>query len=214
MRSSVLLVAVVIVTASLLPLFAPDGAAQVPIPSLSITVLGATVNGAPVFVPPTILIPQVPIRITLTFINNESAGSGIPHTFTIRDAEGNIALNTDPSAAVFVQPQERRVLNFTVNSMTNVTFGNLSFQPETVANGSIRYFCIPHELAGMVGWIVLASAAAPTAPLEKGINIRAYWIGIIGLFATAFWIVISYFVIKSSTPRFKDQKEHIRRGLP
>lgn len=214
MRSGVLFVAVGILTASLLPLYASDAAAQVPIPSLSITVLGETVDGATVFVPLAILIPQVPINITLTFINNESAGSGIPHTFTIRDADQNIALNTDSSPIVFVQPQERRVLNFTINSMTNVTFEGRSFQPEPVANGTIRYFCIPHEQAGMVGWIVLASAAAPTGVLEKGINIRAYWIGLIGLFATAFWIGISYFVIKSSTPHFKDQKEHIRRGLP
>ena len=28
------------------------------------------------------------------------------------------------------------------------------------------------------------------------------------------WVGISYFVIKGSTPRFKDNREHVRKGLP
>ena len=72
-----------------------------------------------------------------------------------------------------------------------------------------------HDALPIFGQIVLASASEPVpeAP-EKGINIRAYWIGMIGIVAMLAWIGISYFVIRSSTPRFRDHKEHVRRGLP
>jgi hypothetical protein len=64
----------------------------------------------------------------------------------------------------------------------------------------------------MQGRIVLASEQAPEA--EKGILLRAYWIGIIGIAATLGWVGVSYFVIKSSSRHFTDHREHVRRGLP
>jgi len=51
-------------------------------------------------------------------------------------------------------------------------------------------------------------------PTEKGILLRAYWIGIIGIAATLLWTIISYFVIKTSSRHFRDHSEHARRGGP
>src|SRR5438046_1641111 len=70
----------------------------------------------------------------------------------------------------------------------------------------------PHQTAGMVGRIALACLATP--PVEKGILLRAYWIGLIGIAVTLLWVVISYYIIKSSSHLFKDHAEHVRRGLP
>jgi hypothetical protein len=64
----------------------------------------------------------------------------------------------------------------------------------------------------MVGQIALASLPAPTP--EKGILLRAYWIGIIGIAVTLVWVGIAYYVIKSSSGHFKDHSEHVRKGLP
>src|SRR5712692_7356343 len=94
---------------------------------------------------------------------------------------------------------------------TNITYKGASFTPESSGQG-IRWFCIPHRAAGMTGEILLAGLTAPTP--EKGILIRAYWIGIIGIAATLAWTIVSYFIIKSSSPHFKDHSEHLRKGLP
>ena len=64
----------------------------------------------------------------------------------------------------------------------------------------------------MLGEILLAGFT-PLAP-QKGINLRAYWIGIIGIAATLAWTGISYFVIKSSSRHQKGHREHLRKGLP
>jgi len=50
--------------------------------------------------------------------------------------------------------------------------------------------------------------------VEKGILLRAYWIGIIGIAATLLWVIISYFLIKSSSRHHTDHREHVRKGLP
>ena len=97
------------------------------------------------------------------------------------------------------------------NGLTNITYNGASFTPESSGQG-IRWYCVPHRAAGMVGEILLAGVTAPTP--EKGILIRAYWIGIIGIAATLLWTIISYFIIKSSSRHFKDHHEHVRKGLP
>ena len=65
--------------------------------------------------------------------------------------------------------------------------------------------------------IYLGAVGHPGVPpgvLEKGILLRAYWIGLIGIAVTLLWVVISYYIIKSSSHHFKDHAEHVRRGLP
>ncbi|GEM_PF-1963687 len=217
MRTLVLVVAAVIVAVFAASISVPSAAAASAssIPTLSVTVLGDTTSGKPYFQAVgltqqnQILVPQVPIRINLTFVNNESATTGLgPHTFTIDDSAGNHRVD------VLLPAQTNYTLEFTINSMTNVTINGTSFTPMAGPTGGIQYYCIPHKALGMIGEIILASATQQAAPPEKGINLRAYWIGMIGIVSMIVWVGISYFVIRTSSPRFKGHKEHVRKGLP
>ncbi len=208
MRNVVLIVAIGILTVFASSVFVSTVGAQSATPKLSLVVYGETVDGKFVFVPTEILIPQVPIVLNVTFANNESAGSGIVHTFTINDADGSQRIDSG-----LLSPQENKTFEFTIETMDKILFNGTSFVPEK-GNRGILYYCIPHRPVGMLGEIVLASAGGGTAAAEKGVLLRAYWIGMIGLLSTALWIGISYFIIKSSSPHFKDHREHVRRGLP
>ncbi len=218
MRTLVLVVAAVMAAVFAAPIFGSPAAAAASspaIPTLSMTVLGQSTSGKPYFQTVgltqqnQILIPQVPIRINATFVNNESVTAGLgAHTFTIDDTAGHHMVS------VLLQPQSNYTLTFTINSMTNVTVNGTSFTPVAGSTGGIQYYCIPHKGLGMIGEIVLATASQVPAPPQKGINIRAYWIGMIGIISMIVWVGISYFVIKTSSLRFKDHKEHVRKGLP
>ncbi len=224
MRTLVLVVAVVIlaVSFSALPAAAAPGATRITPSSfaneLKIQVIGETIGTKYVFSPAVILIPSVPITLNITFYNNQSTASGVQHTFTINDNKGNPVIDTG-----LINPQTNVSVRFTINSMTNITFSNStvtnrSFQPgpfpTSTDNGTIQWYCKPHYALGMVGTIMLATAvpAAPTG--QNGVFLRAYWIGIIGIASMLVWIGISYFVIKSYSPRFKDNRAHVRKGLP
>jgi hypothetical protein len=65
----------------------------------------------------------------------------------------------------------------------------------------------------MVGQIRLASVSEGEV-VDKGILLRAYWIGMIGIVSMLAWIGISYFIIKTSSRHFSDHREHVRKGLP
>lgn len=224
MRTLVLVVAVVILAVcfSALPAAASvpnTGTAPAAVtPELTIQIIGETIGTKYVFVPAVILIPQVPIILNVTFYNNQSTASGVQHTFTINDAKGNQVIDTG-----LVNPQTNVSFRFTINSMTNVTFSNStitnrSFQPgpppSGTDNGTIQWYCIPHVALGMVGTIMLATAVPAAATGQNGVFLRAYWIGMIGIASMIVWIGISYFVIKSYSPHFKDNKAHVRKGLP
>jgi plastocyanin len=224
MRTIALLVAVVIVAVSFSVFAAApaSSAARGPelaaasgptVPILYIQVIGEEQGSTYLFSPSVLLIPQVPIVLNVTFYNNQTVGDGIAHTFTINDNAGNPVINTG-----LVNPQVNVSFQFTINSMTNITYGNRSFQPgpppSGADNGTIQWYCIPHVALGMKGTIILASAVPAAGQPQKGIFLRAYWIGIIGIAAMIVWVGISYFIIKASTPRFKDHKEHVRKGLP
>jgi plastocyanin len=226
MRTLVLVVAVVIAAVSLsaAPVSAaiqgpgPKAGPGPTVPLLYIRVIGESVGGKFVFLPSVILIPQVPIILNLTFYNNQSVSDRIQHTFTINDNKGNPVIDTG-----FVNPQVNVTVQFTINSMANVTFSNRtvtnrSFQPGPpplgTDNGTIQWYCIPHVGLGMKGAILLASAVPAAGPEQNGIFLRAYWIGLIGIAAMLVWIGISYYIIKGSTPRFKDNRDHVRKGLP
>ncbi len=226
MRALALVVAVVILAVSFSAL-PPSAAAQAPTPSpaggpaipiLYLTVQGESVGTSYRFSPSVILIPQVPIVMNITFHNNQTAGSNVAHTFTINDASGNPVIDTG-----LVNPQGNVTFQFTINSMTNITYSNATLTnrsfapgpfPNGAANGTIQWYCIPHAALGMTGVIMLASALPTSVPPQKGVFLRAYWIGMIGIASMIVWVGISYFVIKSSSPRFKDHKEHVRKGLP
>lgn len=223
MRPLVLAVAVVIlaVSFSAFPASASTPnptAAGSSVPELTLRVIGESVGTKYVFVPSVILIPQVPIVLNITFYNNQSTASGVQHTFTINDNKGNPAIDTK-----LVNPQTNVTFQFTINAMNNITFSNRtvtnkSFQPgpppSGTDNGTIQWYCIPHVALGMTGTIMLASATPAAGQAEKGVFLRAYWIGMIGIASMIVWIGVSYFVIKSSSPHFKDNKAHVRKGLP
>jgi len=212
MRNFVLLVTAVLVAIFMLPPAISVGAATPTVPQaaqgtkLSVTV-GVDQGGATHFLPATIIIPQVNITLNITFMNNYTVAGGMVHTFSID--------NSDRSAQEIstggVNPGQNVSLEFHINSLTNITYNGTSFTPESSGQG-IRWYCVPHRTAGMTGEILLAGLSAPTP--EKGILIRAYWIGIIGIAATLAWTIISYFIIKSSSRHFKDHSEHLRKGLP
>ncbi len=167
-------------------------------------------GGATRFLPATIIIPQVNITLNITFVNNYTVGGGMVHTFSIANSDDSaIVINNLTTGSV--APGANLSFEFHINSLTNITYKGVSFTPESSGQG-IRWFCIPHRNAGMTGEILLAGLTAPTP--EKGILIRAYWIGIIGIAATLAWTIISYFIIKSSSPHFKNHAEHVRKGLP
>ena len=209
MRTLVLAIAAVISFSLLVTALPPRASGAVPaIPKLSITIEGMTANGKPQFDIQAILLTQVPILLNLTFLNNETYGDGVDHTFTIDDSNSVHRVNTG-----LVTPQNSTTVEFTVNSLTNITYNGTSFKPLDPGNGTIQYFCIPHQTLGMVGYILLGGTIPASTP-DKGIVIRAYWIGIIAFVAMLVWIGISYFVIKSSSPHFKDHSEHVKRGLP
>ena len=206
MRSLTVFVAVGLMALSLAPTLATRSAAQGGLPRLSVFVDGMTVDGEFLYSPAEILIPQVPIILNITFRNNESV-AGVPHTFTIDDENAIQRIDSD-----YVARGANVSLEFTILTMNRIEFNGSSFVPEKGARG-IVFYCIPHRPAGMLGEIVLATVADAGGP-ELGVFLRAYWIGMIGIFATLLWIVISYFVIKSSSRRFTDHKEHVRRGFP
>jgi hypothetical protein len=209
MRTVVLVIAAVITFSALaISIPRPASAATPAIAKLSITVEGEGGIASPHFTIQAILLPQVPIVLNVTFLNNETLGDLVDHTFTISDSNGARPINTG-----LVSPQNSSSVQFTVNSLTNITFNGTSFKPLDPGNGTIQYYCIPHQGQGMVGYILLGGTLTATTP-DKGIVIRAYWIGIIAFVAMLVWVGISYYVIKSSSPHFKDQREHVRKGLP
>ncbi len=192
MRTLALIMSTFLMVALVAGVALPTAEAQVvPTPTLAVFVFGETVGGKQVFSPSQILIPQVPVHLVVTFHNNDT----MQHTFSMNDVNG-----------------KNVTVEFTVVTMTQVVLTNgTRFTPEAGANG-ILFYCIPHRGAGMTGQIVLASLPPPAS--EKGILLRAYWIGIIGIAITLVWVGITYFVIKSSSRHFVDHSEHVRKGLP
>lgn len=207
MRTFVLLVAAVMLTVSALPQLGAPASAASAIPELKITILGEQNGTSYQFTPSRVLLPQVPILLNITFINNQSANSTVRHTFSIDSGSGSPVINYDLVA------QENVTFNILVNSMTNITWNGTSFTPAVGPTGGIRFYCVYH-LPNMVGELTLAGAPTTTGTEQNGIFLRAYWIGMIGIGAMLVWIGISYYIIKSSTPRFKDNRNHVRKGLP
>lgn len=191
--------------------FAPArGQVAIPIPRLSLTVYAGE-GSQLVFIPAQIKIPQVPIILNVTVVNNGTVG---PHTFSINDGAGNLKIdlflaNGGDRGSVEFQINESAT---TAGALGQIYYNGSAFAPVRSSNG-IQFYCRPHQPVGMVGEIVLATLGGGAAE-EKGFFLRAYWIGIIALAAMLLWTGITYFVIKSSSRHFSDHGEHIRRGLP
>jgi plastocyanin len=205
MRVYGLLVATSFLIVASVPFLTATSTAQAPIATYSFLILGETVGSRQVFSPNQILVPQIPIHLVVTFHNNETIP--MQHTFTIADENRTEVISTGP-----VDAGNNVTVNFTVLSMQRILFNGTEFTPEVVGGG-ILFYCIPHRDTGMTGLIVRSTGESAASP-EKGILVRAYWIGIIGIAATLVWVGISYFVIKTSSRRFTDHREHVRKGLP
>jgi len=216
MRNFVLLVTAVLVAIFMVPpTISVASATPAPAPGLAqspklYVTVGVDQGGATHFLPATIIIPQVNITLNVTFVNNYTVGGGMVHTFSIANSDNSVIVINNLTTGS-VAPGANLSFEFHINSLTNITYKGVSFTPESSGQG-IRWYCIPHRGAGMTGEILLAGLTAPTP--EKGILIRAYWIGIIGIAATLAWTIVSYFLIKSSSRHFKDHSEHLRKGLP
>jgi len=210
MRRVVLIVGMLLVSLfvgalALAEVSAAPPASSVAAPAKLFVTVGVDSAGRLLFLPSQIAIPQVNITVNVTFTNNYT-DPGVPHTFTIDSAEGSVVVSTGN-----VAPGMNVSVEFHISTMKNITFNGTSFVPEQSGLG-IRFYCIPHRQANMIGEIVLAGVTEP-AP-EKGLLLRAYWIGMIGIVSMLAWVVISYFIIKSSSRHFTDHKEHVRKGLP
>jgi hypothetical protein len=204
MRSFALMVATSLLLLAAVPISASTTSGAVPLPRFALTILGETNGTKQQFSQTLIAVSVVPIEISLTFHNNDT----MAHSFTIDDVNQTHRVDTRSLAA-----GQTKVLNFTVLSMTRILYNGTTFTPEVAPQGGILFFCIPHRTAGMVGRIAMAGVTT-AQPTEKGILLRAYWIGIIGIAATLLWTIISYFVIKTSSRHFRDHSEHVRKGGP
>jgi plastocyanin len=204
MRSFALIVAASLVLIMAMPVLAVPAAGAVPLPRYALTIFGETNGTKQQFSQALIAVSVVPIELNITFHNNDTMG----HSFTINDV--NLTPRIDTKV---INPGQTRFLNFTVLSMTRIAYNGTTFTPEVSPQGGIRFYCIPHAGAGMVGRIAMAGVTTTTTP-EKGILLRAYWIGMIGIAAMLLWTIISYFIIKSSSRHFRDHAEHVRRGGP
>lgn len=158
------------------------------------------------FSPTQIILPSVPIVVNVTVINN-STGT-MAHSFSIRDSTAatriSVWVNTTGAKAY---------ANFTVDTATQITYAGQTFHAE-LSSGAIKFFCIPHEALGMAGQIVVGGVSTGGAQQNLGVPVQAYWIGLIGLSAMLVWIGVAYFLVKTSSRHFRDNREHLRRGLP
>ncbi len=207
MRTFVLLAAAVMVAVCVFPAATVRSVSAATLPELKITILGEQNGTSFQFSPSQILLPQLPILVNITFINNQSSTSSVRHTFSIDNSGGTNVIDYD------LAPQENKTFEIRVNSMTNITWNGTSFTPAVGPTGGIKFYCVYH-LPNMIGELTLAGAPATTGPEQNGVFLRAYWIGMIGIAAMLVWIGISYYIIKGSSPRFKDNREHVRKGLP
>ncbi len=197
-------VLVLVVAVATLPLLSTGARADTP-PRLEIQV-EAGQGDKLVFSPAQIILPSVPIVLNVTVINNST--SPMAHSFSIRDSTGTTRIS------VWVNTTGARAYaNFTVDTATQITYDSQTFTAQ-LTSGAVKFFCIPHELIGMTGTIVVGGGSTGGTQQNLGVPIQAYWIGLIGLGAMLLWIGITYFLIKTSSRHFRDEREHVRRGLP
>ncbi|MFQ5986487.1 MAG: hypothetical protein ACE5KQ_03930, partial [Thermoplasmata archaeon] len=122
-----------------------------------------------------IILGPTPVFVNVTFVNNDTEND-LPHTFTTN-------LSGTTYETPFLQLGETGWLEFWINQ-----------------TGRFFYWCSVgnHRDDGMEGVFVVTDTGDIGAgePPTSGIAIRAYWIGLIGIFAMIAVIIVSYFVIK------------------
>lgn len=205
MRSFKCIVLVLLISLSFLSVMPQEGRSQPA--KLTIVVHNAMEGTAPRFDPSEIILGSPGTILNITFVYDMQDNMGI-HTFTIDDVQGNHIINLE------LKYGEQASAELVVNSTREVTYNGAKYEPAQKLGG-IHFYCIPHVTLGMEGAIKFAAAAGGEGEnvAQEGIFLRAYWIGLIGIFATIVIIALSYFVIKSGSRHNVDHKEHIRRGL-
>src|SRR6267143_1853939 len=134
MRSFALIMVACLCVVAGFSAFVPTVAAQtVPTPTFSVTVVGETNGTRQQFARNLILVPEVPIKLIVTFHNNDT----MQHSFTINDVNGTI--QTDSK---LLNPGANVTLNFTVLSMTLIAYNGTKFRPEVAPGGGILFYCI------------------------------------------------------------------------
>jgi plastocyanin len=193
--------AVLVLALPLAAMVPTSSAADVPLPRLYVTLVATEVGANPRYTPQNaegetvIVIPQVPIILNITLIFDDT----FDHTFTIRstDAAAPTPQLVNVDLPVSMGRGNSKTVEFTIVNMGTILYEGRNESVE--APGSrIRFFCIPHEAANMVGFFAVGG----------------YWIGLLGFAATLLLVGISYFVIKGSSRHYQDHHEHIRRGGP
>ena len=185
-----------LVLASLVPSAAPASAHHTLAALESfLTIVGNSTDSDNLFFDETVIIlGPTPVFVNVTFINLDFT-SDLQHNFTI-------TLAGVFYATPLLRAGETGWVEFWINQ-----------------TGSFPYFCaVPgHRAAGMEGRFVVTDTGDIGGPGEvgpQGVELRAYWIGLIGIFAMVAVIIVSYFVIKYESRHHTDEREHRRRRLP
>jgi nitrite reductase (NO-forming) len=139
-----------------------------------------------------ILVGAPGVLVNVTFINDDTVNN-VNHDFTI-----------ELDGVVYQTPL------LSVGEVGYVEF----YLNET---GTFPYWCsVPgHRQLGMEGAFVVGLVSPEEGPeVAQGLPLRAYWIGLIGIFSMIAVIIAAYFVIKYESRHHTDHREHKRRGLP
>ncbi len=171
---------------------APTALAQEPLVKITINILGGgNPDGTLWLDPDEVPIASVPVLVNVTFYNVDDVNPGMLHNFRAEIAD--VAYET-----ALIPPGENSSVEFWINE-----------------TGEIPYWCnVPgHRQLGMEGTFIVGQLAAEEEG-PGGIALRAYWIGLIGIFSMLAVVVLSYFVIKSESRHHTDHRDHRRRGLP
>ncbi len=140
-----------------------------------------------------IILGPTPIFVNVTFINMDTENQ-LNHNFTT-------------------------LLNGTFFETPILGFGETGWVEFWINDtGRFPYWCSVgnHRQDGMEGFFIVSDTGdiGPSEVGPQGIELRAYWIGLIGIFAMVAVIIVSYFVIKYESRHHTDEREHRRRRLP
>lgn len=182
--------------ASFLAVAPPAGGHHLTVEGLEvfITVIGNSTDPDNLFFDKAeIILGPTPVFVNVTFMNMDFT-SDLQHNFTTR-LEG-VFYETP-----LLQAGETGWVEFWINR-----------------TGEFPYWCAVtgHRLAGMEGSFIVTDTGTIVGPETgpSGVALRAYWIGLIGIFSMVAVIIVSYFIIKYESRHHTDHREHRRRGLP
>ncbi|MFQ5920205.1 MAG: hypothetical protein ACE5I4_09230, partial [Thermoplasmata archaeon] len=135
-----------------------------------------------------IILGPTPVFVNVTFTNMDTENN-LPHNFTT-------FLNGTFHETPLLSVGETGWVEFWINE-----------------TGRFPYWCSVgnHRADGMEGFFVVSDTGdvggPPVEVGPQGVALRAYWIGLIGIFSMVAVILVSYFVIKYESRHHTDQRE-------